>query len=81
MLLPDNLEQCPTKVHAMGNLAACSLQAQSCKQPGMQMLGAGKAREYPGEQVSCSWDSSFVKAQLGSRYCKGFTPKGGEQQF
>lgn len=45
------------------------------------MLGAGKAREYPGEQVSCSWDSSFVKAQLGSRYCKGFTPKGGEQQF
>lgn len=41
------------------------------------MLGAGKACEHPGEQVSCSWDSSFVKAQLGSRDCKGFTPKGG----
>lgn len=72
-----SLEQCLMKAHAMDNLAACFLQAQSCKQSGMQMLGAGKAGERPGGQVSCSWESSFVQAQLGSRNYKGFTPKGG----
>ena len=66
------------KVHAKDNLAACFLQAQSCKGAGMQMLGAGKTLKYPREQVSCSWAGSFVKVKLGSKCCKGFASKGGE---
>lgn len=37
-----------------------------------------KSRDACQTQMSCSWDSSFVKAKLGSKYSEEFAPEGWE---